>query len=87
VTTVDVIKNVVERIKSDPGLSSRLSSTANLVEDVGLDSLEMLQFMLELEAALNVQIDFDKLEFSYLRSIDSLAQFLDSMPTRGARNV
>ncbi len=86
-TTVDVIKNVVGRIKSDPGLSSRFSSTANLVEDVGLDSLEMLQFMLELEAALDVQIDFDKLEFSYLRSIDSLAQFLDTMPARGARNV
>ncbi len=86
-TTVDVIKNVVGRIKSDPGLSSRLSSTAKQVEDLGLDSLEMLQFMLELEAALDVQIDFDKLEFSYLRSIDSLAQFLDTMPARGARNV
>ena len=81
-TTTDALRRILARIKSDPSLDGRLPDTANLVDDVGLDSLEMLQFMLEIEATLAIQIDFDKLEFSYLRSIRELAAFLDTMPAR-----
>jgi acyl carrier protein len=79
-TTVDAIKRILAKVKADPTLDTRLTDTADLVDEVGLDSLEMLQLMLEIEATLAVQIDFDKLEYDYLRSIQSLATFLDSMP-------
>ncbi len=81
-TTVHKLKQILAKIKSDPELCTRLSDNADLVDQVGLDSLETLQFMLEVEATLAVQIDFDKLEFSYLRSLASLADFLDTMPSR-----
>jgi len=80
--TIDAIKRIVARVKSDPDLHARLADTADLVDEVGLDSLEMLQLMLEIEATLDVRIDFDRLDYSYLRSIGSLAAFLDTMPTR-----
>jgi acyl carrier protein len=85
VTTTVALKRILARVKSDPALEHALADTADLVDGVGLDSLEMLQFMLEIEAALAVQIDFDKLEFGYLRSLDTLAAFLDTMPRREAR--
>jgi acyl carrier protein len=81
-TTVSAIKGILAKIKSEPGLSAALRDSADLIDDVGLDSLEMLQFMLEIEASLSVQIDFDQLEFSTLRSIQTLAAFLDTMPSR-----
>jgi acyl carrier protein len=81
--TIDEIKRIAAKIKADPDLAARLADTADLVEEVGLDSLEMLQFMLELEERLAVQIDFDRLEYATLRSIRALAAFLDTMPTRG----
>ena len=80
--TIDAIKAIVSRLKRDPALAERLEDAADLVEGVGLDSLEMLQFMLELEERLAIQIDFDQLEYSYLRSIERLAAFLDTMPRR-----
>jgi acyl carrier protein len=80
--TIAAIKDIVARLKRDPALATRLDDTADLVEGVGLDSLEMLQFMLELEEKLAIQIDFDQLEFAYLRSIARLAAFLDTMPRR-----
>ena len=76
------IKAILAKLKSDPDLYTRLPETADLVDDVGLDSLEMLHFMLEIEASLAVQIDFDKLEFSTVRSLDALAAFLETMPAR-----
>jgi acyl carrier protein len=81
-STITAIKGIVARLKRDPALAGRLQDDADLVEGVGMDSLEMLQFMLELEERLAIQIDFDQLEFAYLRSIARLAGFLDSMPRR-----
>jgi acyl carrier protein len=81
-STVQTLKQILAKIKSDPGLVARLPDDADLVDQVGLDSLETLQFMLEVEAVLAVQIDFDKLDFSYLRSLQALAGFLDTMPAR-----
>jgi acyl carrier protein len=80
--TVATLKHILGKIKSDPALAACLGDEANLVDEVGLDSLETLQFMLEIEATLAVQIDFDKLEFSYLRSLRALADFLDTMPAQ-----
>ena len=82
--TIAVIKDIVARLKRDPALASQLEDCADLVDGVAMDSLELLQFMLELEERLAIQIDFERFEFSYLRSIVTLAAFLDSMPRRQA---
>jgi acyl carrier protein len=80
--TVHALKEILAKIKAEPDLPDRLIDNADLVGEVGLDSLQMLQFMLEIEASLQVQIDFDALEYSTLRSIRTLAAFLDRMPAR-----
>lgn len=79
--TIKVVKEVVAHLRSDPALIDELSDTADLINDVSLDSLELLQLMLEIEARLAVRIDFEKLEYSDLSSITVLANFLDSMPS------
>jgi acyl carrier protein len=80
--TIQTIKEIIERIKHVPGLAAQLPDTADIVDGVALDSLEMLRFMLELEEQLSIQIDFDKLEYSYFHSIRTLAEFLETMPPR-----
>jgi acyl carrier protein len=62
-----------------PGLSQQLSDTANIIDDVGLDSLEMMEFMLEVESRLSLEIDFEKLDFSYLSSIKKFSEILKQM--------
>jgi acyl carrier protein len=81
-TTVDALKQIVEKVKGMPGLSAQLTESTDLVDGVKLDSLAILQFMLEVESRLSIRIDFDKLEFDYLRSLRTLADFLDTMPSR-----
>jgi len=78
--TVEEIKRIAAKIKADPSLAARLSDTADLVDEVGLDSLEMLQFMLEIEASLAIEVDFERLSYDHLESLTDLASFLDSMP-------
>lgn len=80
--TVAAIKEIIAKLRDAPQLATELTDTTDLVDGLALDSLEMLQFMLELEDRLAIRIDFDRLEFSYLRSIRTLADFLDTMPQR-----
>lgn len=79
-STVRVIKEILAKLKRDPTLATTLADDADLVGQVGLDSLEILQFMLDLEARLRIRIDFDTLEFETLTSIERLGAFLDQMP-------
>lgn len=79
-STSEALKGILAKVKSDPTLFERVPEHAHLVDEIGLDSIEMLQLMLEIESSLSIRIDFDRLEFSYLQSIHALAAFLDTMP-------
>ena len=76
---IQEIKLILEQIKGVPGLAARLSDSADIIEDIGLDSLQMMEFMLEVESQLDLEIDFEKLDFSYLRSIEKFSDILQQM--------
>ena len=77
--TVIALKDVLADLRGDPELKN-LPDDASVLSDVGLDSLELLQFMLEVEARLAVEVDFERLSYEHLESLADLASFLDSMP-------
>lgn len=79
-STVDDLKEVLAGLIGDPELAQTLPDSASLLSDVTLDSLELLQFMLEIEASLAVEVDFERLSYEHLESLVDLASFLDSMP-------
>jgi acyl carrier protein len=76
---IQSIKLILEKIKGVPGLAQQLADSADIIEDVGLDSLQMMEFMLEIESQLNLEIDFEKLDFSYLKSIEKFSEVLQQM--------
>lgn len=79
-STVTDLKEVLAGLIGDPELARTLPDNASLLTDVSLDSLELLQFMLEIEASLAVEVDFERLSYEHLESLADLASFLDSMP-------
>ena len=77
--TLIALKDVLADLRNDPELKN-LPDDASVISDVGLDSLELLQFMLEVEASLAIEVDFERLSYEHLESLTDLAAFLDSMP-------
>lgn len=73
------IKSVLEQVTGRPGLAEELSDTADIVGEVGLTSLQMVDFMLHLEDRLDLEIEFQELDFDALRSIHRLAGALARM--------
>jgi acyl carrier protein len=76
-TTVSSLKQLLAGLRGDPDLLN-IADSASLLDDVRLDSLELLSFMLEIESKLAIQIDFDKLNYEHLGSLVDLAAFLDA---------
>jgi acyl carrier protein len=76
---IQQIKLILEQIKGVPGLAAQLDDCADIIEDIGLDSLQMMEFMLEVESQLDLEIDFEKLDFSYLKSIEKFSEVLEQM--------
>ena len=53
-----------------------LSEQTRLMEDLGMSSTTTLELMLELEDALDVQIDVEEIEPADLASLGALADFI-----------
>lgn len=83
---IQEIKDVLEQVTGRPGLAATLSDSADIINEVGLTSLEMVDFMLHLEDRLNVEIQFHELDFASLRSIKTLSESLSRMQAQAGGN-
>ncbi|MEH1790998.1 MAG: phosphopantetheine-binding protein [Nostoc sp.] len=72
----ETIKKILSEVKDTPATAMALSDDTDIINDIGLDSLQMVTFMLKLEEELNIEIDFDNLDFSTLMSVGNLCDFL-----------
>jgi acyl carrier protein len=70
------IARILAEVKRDPSLAERITPGTNLTEEVGLDSLELTDFVLRLEEALGLTVDYERFDLQHLRSLKSFAEFL-----------
>ncbi|WP_301292656.1 acyl carrier protein [Paenibacillus tyrfis] len=71
-----VIK-ILSEIKESPELLSTLKPETDIVNEVGLDSLQMINFVLAIEDAFGVEIDFDNFDIEHLSSIQAFVAYLE----------
>ena len=72
------IKAILSQVQENPTAIETLSDDTDIINDIGLDSLQMVTFVLKLEEELGIEIDFDSFDFSHLSSIKSLSEFLSN---------
>lgn len=60
----------------DTDAAAGLSASTRLMEDLGMTSTVTMELMLELEDALEIQIDVEEIEPADLASVGALADFV-----------
>ncbi|MCE7008475.1 acyl carrier protein [Kibdelosporangium philippinense] len=55
-----------------------IRSDADLVDEYGLDSLQTISFLLGIEDAFDLELDYETLELDHLRSVNQFAAFIKS---------
>lgn len=71
---INLLSNVVES-----GFErEKVNGTTDIINEIGLDSLEMIKFLLSVEDEFEIEIDYDEFEISHLNSINRFCEFIDT---------
>lgn len=73
----ELIKKTLAEILEDDSMIDSWGPDTDIINDIGIDSLQLTWFLLKLEEELGTPIDYDALQFEDLESIRSLSAFLE----------
>jgi acyl carrier protein len=77
---IDELNEIISELKGD---LVELSMDSNLIDDFVLDSLQMINFILQIEDRFNIEIDFDKLDFKMFQKCSDLIFFIEETKANG----
>jgi acyl carrier protein len=67
---------IISEIKDDTGLVGSLNEHSNIMEEGGLDSLQLINFILKVEERYGIEIDFDQFDFDLLGSVADFCRYI-----------
>jgi acyl carrier protein len=76
------IKDILAVVKEEDALRETITPKSDLINEIGIDSLQMIQFILMVEEAFRVEISYEDLDFQYLLSVEAFMRFLEGMEPR-----
>lgn len=70
------VASALAAVEENPALAADITLSTDIINEVGLDSLKMTDFILSLEDDFGISIDFDKVEYETFTRVDRLIDFL-----------
>ncbi|NEW06393.1 acyl carrier protein [Paenibacillus sp. SYP-B3998] len=74
---IQAVMTILSEIKASPELMSTLKPQTDIIQEVGLDSLQMIDFVLAIEDTFGLEIDFETFDYEHMSSIEKLVTFLE----------
>lgn len=71
--------NIICTVKEDDTLAEKIENSTDLLNEIDIDSLQLINIILQIEDKLEVEINFDEFDMNNLKSIDSLCRYINSM--------
>lgn len=59
-----------------PDIPGIVTAHTSIADDLGIDSLGMISFLMRIEEEFDVEIDFERLQLSDLKSVDAFQAFV-----------
>lgn len=72
-----VTRLVIDTLAANPKVTHAIKGTTVIVDDLGLDSLAVMDFVMEIEDKLDVSVPLDRL--TDIRTVDDLARCLTEL--------
>lgn len=70
---------MISEIKDDAQLANRLNEHSSIMEDGGLDSLQLITFLLKVEERFGIEIDFEQFDFDFLESVTAFCNYISEL--------
>lgn len=78
--TISRVKKVLAEVLPGLGVPDDISSDADMVQELGLDSLQAINFLLRIEDEFDIELDYDNLNLDHLRSVREFSALVDAQP-------
>ncbi|QUQ68557.1 acyl carrier protein [Kutzneria sp. CA-103260] len=75
-TVEDKVREVLVGVLSNGMTPDEVGRDVDLVEEYGLDSLQMISFLLGIEDTFDLELDYENLELDDLRSVAQFASYV-----------
>ncbi len=75
----NTIFSAIAEVLEDEEIAATLTLDSDLINDAGLDSIQLITMILNLEDNLDIVIDFDDFDFDKINTIGNLAEFLKGL--------
>lgn len=72
----DKIIQAIENVTGEPVNLELANNSTNLLVDLGLNSLNLMQFIVELEKAFDIELDIGALDLATFDSLDAIGAFV-----------
>jgi acyl carrier protein len=76
----DRIIRLIAQIKDDAAVATRITGSSHLVNDLALDSLQLINLILLVEEEFAVEVDFESFQVYHLSSLDRFTDFVAGLP-------
>jgi len=73
------IKEVLAAVLANGTEAAEISTDADLVEEYGLDSLQAISFLLGVEDAFDIELDYSALNLDLLRSLREFGDWIAAL--------
>jgi acyl carrier protein len=73
------VEESLAHVLGKPAEQLSLSPDSRILDELGLDSLQVINFLLEVEDRLQVQIDVSSLQIDDLKTVDAFLGYLDKV--------
>jgi acyl carrier protein len=77
VQLTEIIKETLIEVMDNASESESWNDDTDIINDIGIDSLQIVRFMMAIEDKLGISIDYEDLSFDDFSSIRALAAFLE----------
>lgn len=73
------VLSILVEVKENSIAADQFTAESRIVEDIGLDSLEMINFILRVEDEFEVEINFEEFDYATLDDIKTFAAFIETL--------
>jgi len=75
----NILKKIICEVKEDMTLFDKIKANTNLMNDIGLDSLQMVNFLLQIEQQFNLELDYDDIDLQDLQTYESVCTLINKL--------
>ena len=80
--TLDKLIEIIVEVRETPELRDSISSDADIINDIGIDSLQLINLILKVEDEFDVEIDFDEFQMDELTSVERFFNYIKGIQER-----